>query len=46
MHVNSRLQKPCGTQNIMACQQKYWCHKFKTQKLMVSQKNMDCHENL
>jgi hypothetical protein len=29
---------------IMACHDKYWCHKFKTQELMVSQKIMDCHE--
>jgi hypothetical protein len=35
MHVNSWLQKPCGTQNIMTCHDKYWCHKFKTQKLAI-----------
>jgi hypothetical protein len=23
----------------MACHDKYWCHKFKTQKFMVSQKS-------
>jgi hypothetical protein len=46
MHVNSWFQKSHGTQKIMACHDKYWCHKFKTHKLMVSQKIMDCHENL
>ncbi len=46
MHVNSWLQKFHGTQNIMTCHDKYYCHKFKTQKVMVSQKIMDCHENL
>jgi len=24
--------KPHGTQTIMACHDKYWCHKFKTLK--------------
>jgi hypothetical protein len=44
MHVNSWFQKFHGTQKIMACHDKYWCHKFKTQKFMVSQKITDCHE--
>jgi hypothetical protein len=39
MHVNSWFRKPYDTQNIMACHDKYWCHKFKTQKLMVLQKS-------
>jgi len=38
MHVNSWLQKPHGTQNIIACYDKYWCHKFKTHK------NLWCHK--
>jgi len=38
MHVNSSLQKPHGTQKIMACCDKYWCHKFKTHK------NLWCHK--
>ncbi len=45
MHVNSLLQKPHGTQKIMACHDKHCCHKFSTCKLMVSQIIMDCHEN-
>jgi hypothetical protein len=36
MYVNSWLQKLHDTQEIMTCHDKYWCHKFKTQKLMVS----------
>jgi hypothetical protein len=39
------IQKPHDTHKIMACHDKYWCHKFKTQKLMVSQKIMDYYEN-
>ncbi len=46
MHVNSYLEKLHGTQKIMACHDKYLCYKFKTQKFMVSQKIMDCNENL
>jgi hypothetical protein len=38
MHVNSWLQKPHGTQNIMPHRDKYWCHKFKTHK------NLWCHK--
>jgi hypothetical protein len=30
--MNSWLQKPHGTQTIMACHDKYWCRKFKTHK--------------
>jgi hypothetical protein len=32
MHVNSWFQKPHSTPKIMACHDKYWCHKFKTHK--------------
>ncbi len=44
MPVNSCLPKLHGTQIFLACHDKYWRHKFKTQKLMVSQKIMDCLE--
>jgi hypothetical protein len=30
--------KPHGTQKIMACHDKYWCHKFNTHK------NLWCHK--
>jgi hypothetical protein len=46
MHMNSWFQKLHSTQKTMACHDKYWCHQFKTHKLMVSQKIMDYHENL
>ncbi len=38
MHVNSWFQKPHGTKNL-ACHDKYWCHKFKTQKFYGVTKN-------
>jgi hypothetical protein len=33
------IQKSHGTQKIMVCHDKYWCHKFKTHK------NLWCHKN-
>ncbi len=38
MHVDLWLQKPHGIQNIMACHEKYWGHKFKTHE------NLWCHK--
>ncbi len=38
MHVNSWFKNLHGTQRIMACHDKCWCHKFKTHK------NLWCHK--
>ncbi len=38
MHVNSSFQKLHGTQKIIACHDKYWCH------VNSRHKNLWCHK--